>query len=268
MGKQAALEPRAARSTRGIPAPKLGSDSENDDQTARQPKTRKSRKNKAADVTRKSRLVPCKVPLYFEDFYVGKTVADWDALPPAGQRVLHKKLKDFLADKGQLKRPKNWVSEDVGCSVEFSWRAKTDVQQVAIILTLKQQTKKRKKTLRSKAAAAHQATQALAAVQGAAAAAAAAAAGEGEAMDGGGGEGGEADEDAGAGVGELGEGQAVPTASISKAGGPVTQLMLVEVEDQADPNTGGGKIAAHKLTLSIMVVNAGLPQPGQSYGRA
>ncbi|KAJ1382221.1 hypothetical protein B484DRAFT_411514 [Ochromonadaceae sp. CCMP2298] len=99
-------------------------------------------------------------------------------------------------------------------------------------------------------------------------------------------------------------------------GGPVTQLMLVEVEDQGDPNTGGGKIAAHKLfraqrlvrvtaldrdvpkylggllknafsekpeklkeadceiqdmysiveTLSTMVVNAGLPQPGQSYG--
>jgi hypothetical protein len=129
-------------------------------------------------------------------------------------------------------------------------------------------------------------------------------------------------------------------AQLAKAGGPVTQLMLVEVEDQADPNTGGGKIAAHKLvraqrllrvtaldrdvpkylggllknafsekpekkkeanceiqemyssvevanlieadrearsreatvnhnqTLSIMVVNAGLPQPGQSYGRA
>jgi hypothetical protein len=280
MTKGTTQQPPKASSTAGKRSSKATSSAEVENQTPSPPKAKKRSKRKAAGDVRKTRLVKLKVPLYFVDFYEGKTAADWEALSPQHQREAQKKIEAFLADKGQLQKPNNWVSAEAGLSAAFSWSSKTPQEQTAAILRLAAETKQRKKTRRSSLAAARQAGQAEAA-----ALAVAAALLEGEAEDGGGGGGGGEEGGGGGGGGgdgggdgAAGEGLEEPVAhaapkldrrtrdvrnrklqlhlavalvnerlqELQVPGGPVTQLMLVEVEDQADANTGGGSTAASK----------------------
>mmetsp|Transcript_24533 Transcript_24533/g.55087 ORF Transcript_24533/g.55087 Transcript_24533/m.55087 type:complete len:361 (-) Transcript_24533:14-1096(-) len=261
MGKEVTPEPRAARSTRGIPAPKLGSSSENENQTARQPKPRKSRKNKGAGVPRKSRMVKVKMPRFFLDVWEGYSEADWDDSTAQWQQQAQEGIDLSLKDGGNLPLPRRYVQEGNACSREFSWYMKSAEEQTAVILQLGVEARERKKEAkvsnRAALAAALEAT-------------ALATAGEGN-----GGGGGAVEGDGGVTAGGAGVTAAARVrthdrrtrtvryrimqlhkttaelneilAELQRAGGPASQLMLVEVDDQAPANTGGGTTAAAKL---------------------
>lgn len=290
-------QPRAARSTRGKPASRLGDESEKENETADAPKQRESRKTKQPGVPRKSRQVVPKMAPFYTDFYAGSTDETWHAMTVAQQLNATKEIADFLEDKGKLPMPrKGWLDAAIEGHSEFGWRAKTDEEQVAIILERTAGRRQRKKAKREEKAATDKRLAQEAAAEAAAAAAAAAAAGAEAgaevagtgADDGGGGGGGGVEDGGGAEGGALQPAKAVAirrghvnssvlhlfkrTAEINAAlaklqvpGGPLRQLMLVEVDDQAPANTGGGRNAAanrvrDKRLLRVVAANTSAPK--------
>jgi hypothetical protein len=269
MGKETTPPRRAARSTRGKPAPRLADESEKENETPGAPKQRKSRATKPVGERRKSRTVKLKMPLFYTDFFDGTTDEDWDAMAAADQLVAKQQIDTFLSDKSKQGLPKRWLNGQLEGRNLFSWRAKTDEEQTAAILELGGAAKARHKQSKSKHGV--ERTKNIAAGKAAALAAAAAL------LEDGGGGGGE---EGGGAAGAAGGG--APAAEVAQRpnkqdrhtrnvrdkilrlhrmaaeintdlaklevpGGPVHQVMVVECDDQTPANTGGGSTSKANL---------------------